>query len=330
MKYPFSTPIKVAFISENPTHQFTDEDRTQRHARTDFAWQVALNATNYNVRQIDEIGYSHFQNFDIVIYIPPKNNPNLAVTRNIKEYFPNVKVGIQQEGPHDYYKEYDIQTQIFYISMLCDADFILCHNEIDVTYYQAFNDNVSIMSTLMIEDNIKDLERNPDAKDIMLGGGFSPWYGGTDSYIVAQRILNIEEVEAKLIMPQMGRNNGEESFLGINVLPHSDWFTWMQNLSNCKYAIHMMPTLAAGTFSLNAAYLGIPCIGLQELDTQRLCHKYTTATSLVHATRIAKMLTQENYYKMASEDCRRKYEFIYNEIVWLNSMYRIFTDILDK
>ena len=33
----------------------------------------------------------------------------------------------------------------------------------------------------------------------------------------------------------------------------------------------MMPTVAAGTFSLNCAYYGIPCIGNELVDTQRKC-----------------------------------------------------------
>jgi hypothetical protein len=35
-----------------------------------------------------------------------------------------------------------------------------------------------------------------------------------------------------------------------------------------------MPTVAAGTFSLNCAYFGIPCIGNEMVDTQRLCHPH--------------------------------------------------------
>ncbi len=34
----------------------------------------------------------------------------------------------------------------------------------------------------------------------------------------------------------------------------------------------MMRTHAAGTFALNCSYLGIPCIGYEELDTQRILH----------------------------------------------------------
>ena len=33
-----------------------------------------------------------------------------------------------------------------------------------------------------------------------------------------------------------------------------------------------MRTHAAGTFALNCAYLGIPCIGYEGLDTQMICH----------------------------------------------------------
>ena len=34
----------------------------------------------------------------------------------------------------------------------------------------------------------------------------------------------------------------------------------------------MMRTHAAGTFAMNCAYLGIPCIGYKGLDTQRNLH----------------------------------------------------------
>jgi hypothetical protein len=37
-----------------------------------------------------------------------------------------------------------------------------------------------------------------------------------------------------------------------------------------------MPTHAAGTFALNCAYHGIPCIGYEGLDTQELCFPHLT------------------------------------------------------
>jgi hypothetical protein len=43
----------------------------------------------------------------------------------------------------------------------------------------------------------------------------------------------------------------------------------MKQLSTFKYAIHLMPTAAAGTFSLNCAYFNIPCISNYKLDTQQ-------------------------------------------------------------
>jgi len=45
----------------------------------------------------------------------------------------------------------------------------------------------------------------------------------------------------------------------------------MSTLSTFKYAVHLMPIVAAGTFSLNCAYLGIPCIGNANIDTQNIC-----------------------------------------------------------
>ena len=41
-------------------------------------------------------------------------------------------------------------------------------------------------------------------------------------------------------------------------------------LSKFKYAVQF-GTGGAGSFNLNCAYLGIPCIGLKALETQNLC-----------------------------------------------------------
>jgi hypothetical protein len=66
----------------------------------------------------------------------------------------------------------------------------------------------------------------------------------------------------------------EELVDGLNHLPRLEWLDWMKELSTFKYAVHLMPTVAAGTFSLNCAYFGIPCIGNEKVDTQRICHPH--------------------------------------------------------
>ena len=77
------------------------------------------------------------------------------------------------------------------------------------------------------------------------------WYGGFDSYVVAQ------EFEESIYAPSMGRKIERESEMDITHLPYMNWIEWMNNLSQFRYAVHLMPTHAAGTFALNCAYHGI-------------------------------------------------------------------------
>ena len=63
----------------------------------------------------------------------------------------------------------------------------------------------------------------------------------------------------------------EDQLPNLNHFPRLIWNDWIKELSKFKYAIHLMPTVAAGTFSLNCAYFGIPCIGNELVDTQLKC-----------------------------------------------------------
>ena len=54
------------------------------------------------------------------------------------------------------------------------------------------------------------------------------------------------------------------------MLPWTTWLGWMEQLSKFKYGVQF-GIGGAGSFNLNCAYLGIPCIGLKELESQNLC-----------------------------------------------------------
>ena len=176
-----------------------------------------------------------------------------------------------QEGPNWFWQDYPLNQQIWYFNTIQEADFMFVHNESDKKYYEGLTSKeCKILPSLMIEDSIKDLpqvERN----NIIIGGNFCSWYGGFDSYITAQ------EFGTGIFVPSMGRKiEGEEGIPGLNHLPYMNWINWMNNLSRFKYAVHLMPTFAAGTFALNCAYHGIPCIGYEGLDTQSHCHPQLT------------------------------------------------------
>lgn len=78
----------------------------------------------------------------------------------------------------------------------------------------------------------------------------------------------------------------------------------------------MMRTHAAGTFAMNCSYLGIPCIGYEGLDTQRILHpELTVADGDLDSARklIYKLNNNEEFYKLCSEMTLMLYQEHYHE-----------------
>ena len=169
------------------------------------------------------------------------------------------------------------------------------HNESDKKYYEGLTSKqCKILPSLMIEDEIKNLPQI-ERKDIIIGGNFCSWYGGFDSYIVAQ------EANCPIYIPSMGRKmEGDERRPNLYHLPYMNWIEWIKTLNKFKYGVHMMRTHAAGTFALNCAYLGIPCIGYEGLDTQEKCHPSLTVKlgDLVDAKKkLIELKNNEDWYR---------------------------------
>jgi len=77
-----------------------------------------------------------------------------------------------------------------------------------------------------------------------------------------------------------------------------------------------MRTHAAGTFALNCAYLGIPCIGYQGLDTQMLLHADLSVPigDIAAARKIAEKLRKdEEFYLYCSNKAKSNYKELYHE-----------------
>ena len=154
------------------------------------------------------------------------------------------------------------------------------------------------MSSLMIHDAIGKLE-TVDRQGVIVGGNFVSWYGGFDSMIIAKELSRGSNVYA----PSMGRKQPLEDQL-VTHLPYVNWKQWIHELNKFKYGVHLMRTHAAGTFALNCAYLGIPCIGYKGLDTQMLCHPDLTVEvgDLISARNISlKLRKDEEFYLYCSK-----------------------------
>ena len=78
----------------------------------------------------------------------------------------------------------------------------------------------------------------------------------------------------------------------------------------------MMRTHAAGTFAMNCSYLGIPCIGYEGLDTQRILHPELTVKDgdLKTAKKlIYKLYNDKEFYTLCSDLTQLLYKEHYHE-----------------
>ena len=249
--------MKIAFFTEMGFNGKVP--RTHPNMRTEFAWFVSLNADHYNLNDAPT------EYYDLGIVITPKNSPEKVDLNRIKQFCK--KIGVMQEGPFWLFQDYDLQKQIHYYNNLVESDIIFTHNEQDRKYYKGLTNHsdVRVLQSLMISDAVGELPTE-DRSGIMIGGNMVSWYGGFDSFMLANSVTD------EIYSPQMGRKQLGESELGITQLPYLQWNEWIKELNKRKLGIHMMRTHAAGTFALNCSYLGIPCIGYEELDTQRILH----------------------------------------------------------
>jgi len=252
--------MKIAVFTEM---QFRGKiDREHKNMRTEFAWMTSLDAEHFN---LSDTLNPHMEKFDLGIAITPKNNPSSVNIEHLKTMCN--KVGVMQEGPFWLFQDYDLEKQIHYYNNLIESDVIFTHNEQDRKYYKGLTNHkdVRVLPSLMISDAVGELPTE-DRSGIMIGGNMVSWYGGFDSFMLASSVTD------EIYQPKMGRALPNEQQLGITQLPYLQWNDWVKELNKRKMGIHMMRTHAAGTFALNCSYVGIPCVGYEELDTQRILH----------------------------------------------------------
>jgi hypothetical protein len=325
--------MKIAFLTELPFLGKTPP--IYPNMRTEFAWMHALNADHFNLSLINQVnGYDHiFIIFpkgsvylnSIGVKLSKDVNPTSELLRSnfidtLKQT--NGKVHFVQEGPHWLWNDYEIYDQVYYYNMIAACDSIFCHNEHDTVYYKGLFQNkpVHAIHTLMIHDLIKDINITRDNKAI-IGGNMARWYGGFESYMVATEFKT--DVYAQ---DSHAKRDNEGVLSGIKHFPRMSWVDWMRNLATFKYAVHLMPTIAAGTFSLNCAYFGIPCIGNREVDTQKLCHSNLAVDvhDVQYAVELAKKLRDDkDFYEDCSYQAKKNYEMFYGINDWKTRMFKL-------
>jgi len=294
--------------------------------RTDMAWVCSLGAIHHPIPTIHSIPSD---SYDVGVIIIPKKRRYLLkypLVENMKRVCK--KVAAMQEAVLWYWQDSPIDEQIWYLSVLAQMDFLFVHNEIDKKYFKGLtNKHCEILPSVLITDTLWDykLAKEKD-RGVMIGGNCVSIYSGFDSMVVAQ------EYSDDVWAPSMGRKQKNEETI-LKHLPYLTWNEWMYELS--RYEVGVFPTanVAAGQFALNCSYLGIPCVGYDTLDSQRVLHPELTVPhyNLDEARKKVKELKNDKYfYEHCSKMTRYLYEQYYSEKVFVEKLTKILESRLNE
>ena len=316
--------MNICFVSQNSHIGKLPRDFV--NCRTEFAWQIALNADHFPIQYLLSKPATVVSQYDVVIVILPKKLENFD-TVQLLELVKSIgkKVTVMQEGPAWYYQDYTYTNQVNYINFLSSMDFLLTHNKSDISYFKGiFKKPTFNLQSLMIEDVVKNVPRENNGMPI-IGGNFCSWYGGVDSYFVSHNF------NKPTFIPSMGRKiENEDQFPSLHHLPYMIWNEWIKTLANFNVGIHLMRTHAAGTFALNCAYLGIPCIGYKGLDTQETLHPELSINigDIEKANQLTLRLRDDKeFYNYCSDTTKDNYLMYYTEDKWLQNWNNIYAKI---
>jgi hypothetical protein len=309
--------MNIAFFTEGGYNGKVP--RNNPNMRTDQAWICTLDATHHCVFNLNELK----SKYDIGIVIIPKDKnrehlskQNYPLIEKLREYCS--KVLVMQESTHWDWQDESFNSMVWYYTQLTEADGILCHNDIDVPYFKGItNKPAFVFPTLMIEDNI--IPSTTKENKVFVAGNWHTTYRGFDAWVIGQ------EFELPMIGFKSGKFKEGEEQNGINYLPWMDWSNFMSELSKCKYGVQCYQA-SAGQFPLNCAYLGIPCIGYDDINTQKDLFPDLSVKrgDIQHARRLANNLVQnDDFYNRVSTKAKELYNELYKEDKFLEKWEKI-------
>jgi len=311
---------KISFFTEMGWSGKTP--RNLPNMRIEYAWFNVLDADHHNILTLQQLPDNYY---DLGIMIIPKEVKyylNFDIIGQLQRVCK--KYTFMQEGPSWFFQDLPLQESLWFYNIMANADFVLAHNDCDKEYYEGLLDKQCFINpTLMIHDLIEDIP-NVERNNVIIGGNLVRWYGGFNSLMIALEANN--EVWA----PKMGRMDESELQLDdLNHLPYLEWDQWIKKLNTFKYAVHMIPYTIGGSFSLNCAYLGIPCIGNINSNTQRLCfpdlsvepHNIAKAKKLMQ-----KLCKDEEFYVYCSNKAKQLYTENFSETTYR----KVWSDIIKQ
>lgn len=306
--------MKIAFFTEG--NYFGKISRNNPNMRTDQAWICALDATHISIFQ--NIEFSEKYDVGIVIIPKEKNREILAkksipLIKNIKKICD--KVYVMQESIQWDWQDEPFESMAWFYTQLVDSDGVLCHNDVDIPFFGGITNKKSmILPTLMIEDLVEKSDKKEEK--VFVAGNWTSTYRGFDAWAIAC------EFDLPMVGYKTGKFKSGEENNGIQYLHWMVWKDFMYELSKYKYAVQCYPA-SAGQFPLNCAYLGIPCIGYNDVNTQKYLHPNLSVDrgDIISAKNLANELKfDKNFYKKCSEECLELYYKLYSEKVFLENI----------
>ncbi len=203
-------------------------------------------------------------------YISHLYNNYHNVVSLLKEKFK--RVYIYQDGEIGWWNQTDVKLQTWWYNQLSSSDGILVPNSTDISFYKGLfpDKKIKVIRSVMTDEGLDKTKFKPKEDRTIVTGPLTREYNGFSQLLLAHNL------DMPVDIPPMGESRmPKDSWemadnLGINYLQYMSWVDWMYNLSRYKVGYMMSTATASGSFALNCAYLGIPCIGDKRADTQSI------------------------------------------------------------
>ena len=181
-------------------------------------------------------------------------------------------VYIYQDGEIGWWNQVDTRLQAWWYNQLKVSSGILVPNSTDVSFYKGLfpDKEIKVIRSVMTDEGLDKTKFKPQENRTIVTGPLTREYNGFSQVLIAHH------ADMPIDIPPMGESRmPKDSWemapnLGINYLNYMSWVDWMYNLSRYKIGYMMSSATASGSFALNCAYLGIPCIGDKRADTQSI------------------------------------------------------------
>ena len=182
------------------------------------------------------------------------------------------EVYIYQDGEIGWWNQVDTRLQAWWYNQLRAANGILVPNSTDIPFYKGLfpDKEIKVIRSVMTDEGLDKTKFKPQENRTIVTGPLTREYNGFSQVLIAHN------ADMPIDIPPMGESRmPKDSWemapnLGINYLNYMSWVDWMYNLSRYKIGYMMSAATASGSFALNCAYLGIPCIGDKRADTQSI------------------------------------------------------------